>query len=94
MALAVSPSTDDVYIDEPNGTISEYAPSGDLLSNFGAGATTDSTGIAVDPTALLSGTGGPGAVYATDAGDDDTALLFHPRRRHRRYWATPSPQLT
>ena len=78
VAVAVSPRTDDVYIDEPNGTISEYAPSGDLLSNFGGGATTDSTAIAVDPIALLSGAGGPGAVYATDAGDDDTALFVPP----------------
>ena len=77
-ALSTDTDQDDLYVDENDGSISEYGPGGELLGNFGAGALGTSTGVAVAPEIELAGAGGAGTVYSSDGTGDDIVVFEAP----------------
>jgi hypothetical protein len=75
--LAVDPSTNDVYVDR-GSSIDEWEASDKSLGDFGTGLLSGGAQMAYDPSAILAGSGGPGALYVADQSSDHIAVFVPP----------------
>jgi hypothetical protein len=75
--LAVDLATNNLYVD--HGTsIDEWSASDQSLGAFGSGALSEGAQIAYDPTAILPGAGGEGALYVADRGSSHVVVFVPP----------------